>query len=73
MKNVTKAIGAILVSTAMTAHAAVPLGVEASFTTLTTDFGTVLGYAYTAGAIIVGGGVVFGIVWKLLKRVGGKV
>lgn len=53
-------------------QAAVPTGVESAFTTMSTDFGTILGYAYTAGAVVVGGGVIFAISWKLLKRVGSK-
>jgi hypothetical protein len=51
-----------------TASAAVPAGVEAIFTTTSTDFGTLLGYGYAAMAIIVGGMILLGLVVKVAKR-----
>lgn len=50
------------------AHAAVPAGAQAVFTTMADDFETIAGYGFTAMAIIVGGMIVF----KLVKRVANK-
>ena len=73
MKKATlSGLAASLIGGAQMAQAAVDSGVATAFTSMTTDFSTVMGYAYTAGAIVVGGSVIFGIAWKLLKRVGSK-
>lgn len=50
------------------ANAAVPASAEAVFTGAATDFGTVLGYGYTAMAVILGGFIVM----KLIKKVATK-
>lgn len=50
------------------AHAAVPAGAEAIFTTTATDFGTVAGYGFTLMAVVVGGLVIFKIVKKVFSK-----
>lgn len=50
------------------ANAAVPTGVEAIFTGVATDFGTLLGYGYTAMAVIVGGLIVLALVKKVATK-----
>lgn len=53
---------------AAVAHAEVPAGAQAIFTTAATDFGTLMGYGYTAAGVIIGGFIIF----KLVKRVANK-
>jgi len=53
---------------AVNANAAVPTGVEAIFTTLATDFGTIVGYGWTLFLVIVGGLALFGIVKKVFNK-----
>jgi hypothetical protein len=61
---------AVVVASAVPAlsMAAVPAGAEAIFTTVATDFATLLGYGFTAMAAIVGGMIVFGLVKKVAKK-----
>jgi len=57
---------------AVPAQAAVPVGVEAVFTTAATDFGTIVGYGWTLFLAIVGGLLLFGIVRKVIARSAGR-
>lgn len=50
------------------AHAAVPTGVEAVFTGLATDFGTVVGYGWVLFLVVIGGLALFGIVKKVFNK-----
>lgn len=50
------------------ASAAVPAGAEAIFTSVATDFGTIIGYGFTAMAAIVGGMIVFTLVKSVAKK-----
>jgi len=58
----------VLALASLPSMAAVPAGVEAIFTTAATDFGTLLGYGYTAAAVIVTGMIVLGLSLKVAKR-----
>jgi len=58
----------VLALASLPSMAAVPVGVEAIFTTAATDFGTLLGYGYTAAAVIVTGMIVLGLSLKVAKR-----
>lgn len=51
------------------AYAAVPTGVETVFTTLATDFGTVVGYGWVAFLVVIGGLALFGIVRRVIGKV----
>jgi len=53
---------------ASVASAAVPAGAEAIFTTAATDFGTLLGYGFTAMTVVIGGWIVFRQVKKMAQR-----
>lgn len=57
-------VAAVLSVVGAAAHAAVPAGAEAVFTTLATDSGVILGYAFVAMTAITGGWIVF----KMVKR-----
>lgn len=57
-----------LLGAGVAAHAAVPAGAEAVFTTMATDFGTIAGYGFTLMAVVVGGLVIFKIVKKVFSK-----
>jgi hypothetical protein len=59
---------ALLVAGAASAQAAVPAGVEAVFTGVATDFGTLLGYGYTLMGVVVAGMIILGLVKKVAKK-----
>lgn len=71
MQKILNKVGAmLLVLTALVtpAHAAVPAGVETVFTTLATDFGTVVGYGWVLFLVVIGGLALFGIVKKVFNK-----
>jgi len=69
MKPLSKiALGLGLGSLVVSAQAAVPVGAEAIFTGVATDFATVIAYGFTAMAAIVGGMIVFNLVRSVAKK-----
>jgi len=71
MQKILNACGAFAVTMlalVTPAQAAVPTGVEAVFTTLATDFGTVVGYGWVLFLVVIGGLALFGIVKKVFNK-----
>lgn len=68
IKSLVIAASALALAAAVPAHAAVPTGVEAVFTTTATDFGTIVGYGWVLFLTIMGGMILFKIVKKVLFR-----
>jgi len=68
MKTLARIAAAAIGSTALSAQAAVPAGVQTIFTDLATDFGTVVAYGWTLFLVVVGGLALFGIVKKVFAK-----
>ena len=60
------ATGALLA--AVSAHAALPAGATAFFTSVSTDFGDLLTAAYPVLIVITGGMIIMGLVKKVAKK-----
>lgn len=69
MKGLNLVVGLALATVAGIAAAAVPASVETSFTTMSADFNTVFGYAFTALTVI----VTAMIAWRYTRKLASKL